>query len=129
MALSESRKKANRDWDKENMSTLACKLKKEDAERFRLYCSVNGVTVNGELKGHVMRCIGEEIASEATEAPKGIQGYSLSPESMKKAQGASEATGETPTAFIERAIETQAGRDKTSLAMGINPASHNREVK
>lgn len=45
------------------------------------------------------------------------------PDTMKAAQEAAEDTGEAVPDFIRRAVETQAKRDKTSLAMGINPAT------
>ena len=35
MPVTESRRRANDKWDKENMATLACKVKKADAEKFR----------------------------------------------------------------------------------------------
>ena len=35
MSVSEAHKKGNRKWDKENMTTLGCKVKKEEAELFK----------------------------------------------------------------------------------------------
>ena len=35
MKLTEAQKKANRKWDKENMVTLACHVRKEQAEKFK----------------------------------------------------------------------------------------------
>lgn len=60
MSLPESRKKANAKWDKENMITLGCKVKREDAEAFKTYCAEQGKTANTELKEHVMKCIAAE---------------------------------------------------------------------
>lgn len=59
MAISEARKNANNKWDKANMSTLACKVKKKDAEAFKAYCEAKGKTANTELKEYVMQCIGQ----------------------------------------------------------------------
>lgn len=42
---------------------------------------------------------------------------------MKTAQEAAESSGETVPQFIERAVQTQAQRDKTSLSLGIDPAT------
>lgn len=39
------------------------------------------------------------------------------------------ATGEALEQFVERAVETQAKRDMTSLRLGINPATGERLVK
>ena len=46
----------------------------------------------------------------------------LSSDTLKAAQRAAEATGETVPAFIARAVETQVQRDSASLTLGLNPA-------
>ena len=60
MPISESRKRANAKWDSENMATLGCKVRKEQAEAFKQYCRDNGKTSNTVLKEYVLSCIGEE---------------------------------------------------------------------
>lgn len=59
MAVSEAQKKASNKYNREHMATLGCKVKKEDAEAFKAYCTAHGKTPNTELKDHVMRCIGK----------------------------------------------------------------------
>ena len=44
------RKRANAKWDKENMTTLGCKVKKEYAAKFRAVCAAQGTTPNAVLK-------------------------------------------------------------------------------
>ena len=44
-------------------------------------------------------------------------------ETLEAAQRAAEATGEAVREFLARAVETQAQRDKSSLRMGLNPAT------
>ena len=63
MAPRESQKKASLKWDKENMTTLGCKVKKEDAVMFKTYCSEHGKTSNTVLKEYVDWCIGATGAS------------------------------------------------------------------
>lgn len=121
MAVAESRKRANAKWDKENMTTLGCKIKRTHAAAFKAYCENQGNTSNTVLKDFVLGCIGEqETLSEAGEGPPGVP---LSPEALKTAQEAAESTGETVPQFIGRAVQTQAQRDKASLSLGINPAT------
>lgn len=60
MALSEAKKKANAKWDSENMATIGCKLKKEQAEAFKQYCAAIGQTSNAVLRAFVLDCIGEQ---------------------------------------------------------------------
>ncbi len=42
MAVSEAHKRGNRKWDKENMTTLGCKVKKEEATAFKEYAKEQG---------------------------------------------------------------------------------------
>ncbi len=60
--VSESRRKANDKWDKENMTTLGCKVKREQAAKFKEYAQEQGKTANTVLKDYVLDCIGEEDA-------------------------------------------------------------------
>lgn len=51
--ITESRKKANKKWDKENMITLSCKVRKELAENLRKYADSQGLTI-GVYARHAM---------------------------------------------------------------------------
>lgn len=57
--LTEAKKKSNAAWDAKNMATIGCKLKKEQAEAFREYCTERGTTPNAELRKYVLDCIGD----------------------------------------------------------------------
>ena len=65
MAVAESRKRANVKWDAENMTTLGCRVKKEQADRFKAYCSEIGKTSNAVLRDYVLDCIGEKQDTES----------------------------------------------------------------
>ena len=119
MAVSDAKKKANAKWDSENMATLACKVKKDHADKFKAYCSEIGKTSNAVLRECVLSCIGEamgESPQKPAGAPQGM-GAILTPETLKTAQEAAQRAGETVPAFVGRAIETQAQRDKVMQAM------------
>lgn len=129
MAPRESQKRASLKWDKENMSVVGCKVKKAQATAFKAYCETQGSTSNTVLKDFVLGCIGEQEPGMAPEGPQeapgrpaGAGGISLHPQALRTAQEAAEATGEAVSQFVERAVEIQAKRDKSSLALGINPA-------
>ena len=64
MAVAESRKRANVKLDAENMTTLGCRVKKEQADRFKEYCSEIGKTSNAVLRDYVLDCIGEKQDTE-----------------------------------------------------------------
>ena len=44
MAISEKKKISNARWDKENMATLGCRVKKEQAAAFKEYAKAHGKT-------------------------------------------------------------------------------------
>ena len=64
-----------------------------------------------------------EIARQAPEWPPGAGAVSLSSETAEAAQRAAEAAGEALPDFVARAIATQAQRDRSSLRLGIKPAT------
>lgn len=133
MAVSDAKKKANAKWDSENMATLACKVKKMQADMFKAYCADTGHTSNAVLRDYVLRCIGEAMgevppenaakvgdiktAQNATGAPQDTEAAILTPETLKKAQEAAQNVEETVSALIGRAVDTQAQRDRLMQAM------------
>jgi hypothetical protein len=60
MPVSKARRAANDKWDKANMTTLGCKVKKEEATAFKDYAAQQGKTSNTMLKEYVMECINPE---------------------------------------------------------------------
>ncbi len=60
MPVSEKKKASNAKWDSANMATVGCRLRKEQAEAFREYCKVQGVTSNTALKNYVLECLKAE---------------------------------------------------------------------
>lgn len=61
MAASEAQKKASAKYQKENIASLACRVKKEQAEKFKSYCDSIGKTSNAVLREYVLACIAEEV--------------------------------------------------------------------
>lgn len=55
--VSEKKKLSNRKWDKENMRSVSCRLRTEDAELFKQYCSENGTTPAQFLKKFIMETL------------------------------------------------------------------------
>lgn len=70
MPISEAHKKGNRKWDKENMITLGCKVKRYDAEIFKKYAKSQGKNANGLLKEYVFKCNEEFIKSNTDNTDK-----------------------------------------------------------
>ena len=66
MAVSEAQKRASAKYQEKNIASLACRVKKEQAERFKAYCETQGKTSNAVLREFVMECIGEVEHDENT---------------------------------------------------------------
>lgn len=64
MAPTEAQKRASAKYQKENISSLACRVKKDQAEKFKSYCEAQGKTSNAVLREYVLDCIGEANAAE-----------------------------------------------------------------
>lgn len=67
MAISEAQKKASAKYHKENIASLACRVKKEQAEKFKAFCVNQGKTSNAVLREFVLECINEGVSEEAEE--------------------------------------------------------------
>lgn len=119
MAPTGAQKRASAKYQRENIASLACRVKKEQAEKFKAYCSEIGKTSNAVLRECVLSCIGEamgESPQKPAGAPQG-DGAILTPAALKTAQEAAQRAGETVPAFVSRSVETQAQRDKVMQAM------------
>ncbi|MBQ9773829.1 MAG: hypothetical protein IJW30_04120 [Clostridia bacterium] len=66
---SDAQKRASNKYNLEHMSTLGCKVRKEDAEAFKKYCADIGKTSNTVLKDFVFECIDKNIPPEGAEQP------------------------------------------------------------
>ena len=59
MAISRAKRAANNKWDSENMKIVACKIRKDYAEKFKQYAVDNQTTTNALLKDFILKTIGE----------------------------------------------------------------------
>ena len=54
MPVSEKQKQYARKWDKDNMRTISTRIRTEDAEDFKAWCAMRGVSTTSEIKRFVM---------------------------------------------------------------------------
>lgn len=114
LAPTGAQKRASAKYQRENIASLACRVKKEQAEKFKAYCESMGKTSNAVLRECVLSCIGEatgESPQQPAGAPQG-GGAILTPAALKTAQEAAQRAGETVPAFVSRAVDIQAKRDE-----------------
>ena len=54
MAVSEKQKKFAREWDRANILTVSCRLRRNDAEAFKAYCASRNTNPAAMLKEFIM---------------------------------------------------------------------------
>ena len=64
MSPTTAQKKASAKYQKENIASLACRVKKEQADKFRAYCDSIGKTPNAVLREYVLNCIEDSDSAE-----------------------------------------------------------------
>lgn len=70
-AVSRAQRKSANKWDAEHMSTLACKIKAEEAAAFKMYAAERGTNVNALLSGYIRRCLAEDQAEKEQQSGTG----------------------------------------------------------
>ena len=110
MPASKAQQKAVSKYMKENYDVYQIRMKKGQKDTIKNHADSQGESINA----FIGRAIQEAIERDAggTGAPTEAGGISLSPSTLKAAQEAAKAAGEAVPVFIDRAVTTQAKRDK-----------------
>lgn len=66
--VTEARKRANAKWDKENMTILGCRVRKDFAEQFKAACTEAGTTSNAVLKQAAEDFVKDHVPTDAPDA-------------------------------------------------------------
>lgn len=91
------------------------RMPKGRKDEIQTFAAQTGESVNGFINRAIGEAMGESPQKPAG-APQG-DGAILTPAALKTAQEAAQRAGETVPAFVGRAVETQAQRDKVMQAM------------
>ena len=111
----EARRRANEKYNAKTYEEIKVRVHKGQKDIIKAHAEKNGESVNGFIN----RAIGEAMG-ESPQQPAGAsqgEGAILTPAALKTAQEAAQRAGETVPAFVGRAVETQAQRDKVMQAM------------
>lgn len=123
MAISEAQRRAVAKYNAANYERVELRLKKGKKDTVKAHAGSYGESLN-EFVNRAIDCQMErDGAGGLQEAAGSAAGLPVSLDTLAAAQRAAEATGETVTAFLSRAVNIQAQRDRSSLTMGINPAT------
>ena len=112
-----------------NYDRINLTVPKGRKEEIQAFAAQTGESVNGFINRAIGEAMGEvppenaakvgdiKTAQNAAGAPQGTGGAILTPETLKTAQEAAQNAEETVSAFIGRAVDTQAQRDRLMQAM------------
>ena len=64
MAPTEAQKRASAKYQRENIASLACRVKKEQAAKLKAYCESMGKPSHAVGRDYVLDCIDEKEAGE-----------------------------------------------------------------
>ena len=111
-------------WDAANLDRLSVAAPKGTKARWRAAAEARGRSLNQ----FIVDTVDAETESPVKAAERLQEAHLSSPapiteKARKAATEAAEATGEALEAFVERAVVTQAERDKRSWSMGIDPVT------
>lgn len=131
MAISKAQQRATNKYKKANYDRMELVVPKGKKATIQEAATAVGESVNAYINGAVDQRLdcdkavqdAPESPPEAAGAPTEGGGTLVSPKMLEAAQDAAERTGEAVADFIRRAVETQVKRDKSAIALGINPAT------
>ena len=126
VAVSKAQQKAVAKYEAKAYDKALLRLPKGRLDEIKAHAEAQGQSVNGFIGRAINEAMERDGAGgpqEAAGAAAVAGGISLSPDALEAAQQAAERTGEAVGEFLARAVETQVKRDKSSIALGINPAT------
>lgn len=115
MAVSKAQQSATNKWIAKAYDRINLTVPKGRKEEIQAFAAQTGESVNGFINRAIGEAMGESPQQPAG-APQGM-GAILTPAALKTAQEAAQNAGETVSAFVGRAVDVQAQRDKLTLAM------------
>lgn len=115
MTVSKAQKSATAKYESKAYDKVLVRMPKGRKDEIQTFAAQTGESVNGFINRAIGEAMGESPQKPAG-APQG-DGAILTPAALKTAQDAAQRAGETVPAFVGRAVETQAQRDKVMQAM------------
>lgn len=115
MAVSKAQQNATNKWIAKAYDRINLTVPKGRKDEIQAFAAQTGESVNGFINRAIGEAMGESPQQPAG-APQGM-GAILTPAALKTAQEAAQNAGETVSAFVGRAVDVQAQRDKLTLAM------------
>lgn len=118
MPASKAQQRAVNKYMAANYDRITLTVRKGQRAELQAVAAAHGESLNAFIKRLISESVNCTIQTTAA-APDAPQapGAALDPETLNAAQAAADAAGEPLSAFLRRAIETQAQRDKVLRAI------------
>ena len=132
MPVSKAQQKATNKYITSNYDRINLTVAKGRKADIQVHAAARGESVNAFIGRAIEEAMERDGSGGPVKARGVVQdsvGISLVPKTLETAQKAAEAAGETLEQFMERAVVTQAERDRNSLRLGINPAAGDKLEK
>lgn len=110
MTVSKAQKSATAKYESKAYDKVLVRMPKGRKDEIQTFAAQTGESVNGFINRAIGEAMGESPQQPAG-APQG-DGAILTPAALKTAQEAAQRAGETVPAFVSRAVDIQAKRDK-----------------
>jgi len=125
MPASKAQQRATNKYIAKAYDRINLTVPKGKKDTIQAHAEAQGQSVNGFINAAIDAQMGKPSTSpvEAPTMHDGAGVVSLPCGTLKAAQEAAKAAGEDVPQFLDRAVTTQAQRDKASLKLGINPAT------
>lgn len=116
---SEAQKKASKKWDAANLDRMSLAVPKGTKDAIKAHAAGAGESVNGFINRLIDGALSGSTAAKPSDAAGAENSTSvhLRPETIKAAQIAADAAGETVGVFIARAVTHEAERDRRALSL------------
>lgn len=104
--VTRAKRESNNRWDRDNMTILACKVRRDVAQQAKTAANLAGTTVNAALK----QAIDQLITGVPQKPNAGQVSDSVvirSPELVKAVRSSAEAAGMTPVEWVEDLIQRE----------------------
>lgn len=123
MPTTKAQQKAVNKYVKKNYDRIEIKTPKGRKTEIKNYAEYHGESMNAFIVCAINERMqkAKKIYRKSSSKNLGDKYPCLSSDTVKTAQEAAKASGETISQFIARAVNTQAKRDKVSIRMGLSP--------
>jgi len=126
MPASKAQQRAVSKYMKENYDVFQIRMPKGRKAELQAHAQKQGESLNGFISRAIDRQIERDTSQQPTGAPvraaNPLEGI-IAPDTLKAAQAAAKATGESVPAFMARSIDWTVQRDKAAWSIGFNPAT------